>query len=98
MLAAVLLISTSGTPTYAAENLYTRNLSPNALIELTDSQYSYSAYNNATELDFLKDNWTLDDEEATSLHQSRKQALNYMIDIVRDYDLQDSYPAGIWRI
>lgn len=208
LLAAVLLISASGTPTFAAENLYTRNLSPNALTELTDSQYnsiamlnylvaltqsinasdnsrlyleeaysslinntapkavdnttqsylsdlldtlekyrmievkrerlqyiyeqnkaqalraaipnpisvlnvassldikklvlsvvymaadsysSYSSYNNATELDFLKDNWTLDDEEATALHQSRKQALNYMIDIVRDYDLQDSY-------
>lgn len=52
-----------------------------------DSYSSYSAYSNEINQEYLKDGWELDDEAAANLHDSRKRAFTYMIDIVREYDL-----------
>ncbi|SFY04199.1 hypothetical protein [Ruminococcus sp. XPD3002] len=52
-----------------------------------DSFASYSSYNNEIKQDFLKDGWILDDEAASNLHDSRKRAFTYMIDIVRENNL-----------
>lgn len=52
-----------------------------------DSYSSYQAYNNDIAQEFLQDGWVLDDEEAANLHDSRKRAFMFMIEIVREDDL-----------
>lgn len=50
-----------------------------------DSAMSYESAKSAAELQYLKDGWQLDDEEAEELHQSRKDMFAHMINIVNDY-------------
>lgn len=52
-----------------------------------DSYTSYTAYTAEADLQYLKDGWALDDEEAAALHESRKGAFSYMIKMVKDYGL-----------
>lgn len=52
-----------------------------------DSITSYTSYTQETDLQYIKDGWALDDEEATTLHNSRKSTFSYMIEMVRDYNL-----------
>ena len=52
-----------------------------------DSATSYQAATAAASMDYLQKGWALDDDEAETLHESRKQAFVYMLDIVRDYTL-----------
>lgn len=52
-----------------------------------DSATSYMVYKNAAEQQYLKDGWALDDEEAETLHESRKNTFSYMVKMVNDYDL-----------
>ena len=52
-----------------------------------DSYTSYTAYTAEADLQYLKDGWALDDEEAEALHESRKGAFSYMIKMVNDYGL-----------
>lgn len=52
-----------------------------------DSYTSYTAYTAENDLQFLKEGWALDDEEAAALHESRKGAFSYMIKMVNDYSL-----------
>ncbi len=50
-----------------------------------DAVASYESAKAAADLQFLKDGWELDDEEAEELHQSRKDMFNHMVNIVNDY-------------
>lgn len=52
-----------------------------------DSVTSYTAYTEETDLQYIKDGWALDDEEATALHNSRKGTFSYMVKMVGDYNL-----------
>ena len=52
-----------------------------------DSATSYNAYTSEIEKEYLQDGWTLDDEEAAALHESRKGAFTYMIRMVNDNNL-----------
>ncbi len=52
-----------------------------------DSATSYASAKSQADLDFIKDGWELDDEEANELHNSTKSAMNYMFDMVRSYEL-----------
>lgn len=52
-----------------------------------DSVASYMAYKENANIEFIKDGWALDDEEASVLHNSRKGAFSYMISMVRDNNL-----------
>lgn len=52
-----------------------------------DSYTSYTAYTAENDLQYLKDGWALDDEEAAALHESRKGAFSYMIKMVNDYGI-----------
>lgn len=54
---------------------------------VVDSITSYTAYTAETDLQYLQDGWALDDEEAAALHESRKGAFAYMINMVGEYDL-----------
>ena len=50
-----------------------------------DAASSYESARTAAELQYLKDGWQLDDEEAEELHQSRKDMFAHMVNIVNDY-------------
>ena len=52
-----------------------------------DSYTSYESSSAQADLQYLQDGWSLDDEEATTLHQIRKGTFNYMVETVRDYKL-----------
>ena len=52
-----------------------------------DSVTSYIAYTSDTEKNYLKEGWTLDDEEARALHDSRKGTFSYMVKMVNEYNL-----------
>lgn len=52
-----------------------------------DSATSYSSTKNQTDLQFIQDGWALDDEEAATLHESRKDTFSYMVKMVRDYGI-----------
>ncbi len=52
-----------------------------------DSVTSYAAATEELDLQYLQDGWALDDEEAATLHNSRKNTFSYMIKMVRDYDV-----------
>lgn len=56
-----------------------------------DSATSYQAATSQADLQFVKEGWELDDAEANELHESNKNALNYMYDMVRDYDIPGDY-------
>ena len=62
-----------------------------AVYMAVDSVSSYQGAMNEAELEYLQDGWQLDDEEATTLHNSRTQGFNYMVDMVRDYDIPGYY-------
>ncbi|MCQ2522024.1 MAG: hypothetical protein MJ105_06560 [Lachnospiraceae bacterium] len=52
-----------------------------------DSYASYSSATMQADLQYLKDGWNLDDEEAAALHESRKGAFTYTLDMVRNRNL-----------
>lgn len=52
-----------------------------------DSYSSYSSAKSEAELQYLQGGWELDDTESSTLHDARKNAFNYMLNIVRDYNL-----------
>ena len=52
-----------------------------------DSVTSYAAHMDTTELAFIQSNWDLQDEEETNLHRSRSKMLDFMINMVREYEL-----------
>lgn len=56
-----------------------------------DSVSSYKSATSQADLQFIKDGWELDDEESAKLHSSTKDALNYMFNMVRDYDIPGDY-------
>lgn len=48
---------------------------------------NYMSQSSALSLQHLREGWDLEDEEAATLHSSRKEAFNYMIRIVSEYSL-----------
>lgn len=62
-----------------------------ALYMAVDSISSYSAAASQADLQFIKEGWELNDAESAELHNSTKNALSYMLNMVRDYDLPGDY-------
>lgn len=56
-----------------------------------DSVTSYQSAVSQADLQFIKDGWELDDASSKELHNSTKNALSYMFNMVRDYDLPGDY-------
>ena len=52
-----------------------------------DSVSSYYSSKSAADLQYLQDGWELDDEESEILHQGHLESLEYMWEIIHDYDL-----------
>lgn len=65
-------------------------LAASVLYLAVDAVTSYQSSSAAADLQYLQDGWQLDDEEATALHNSRKQLFSYMINMVNTFDLQGS--------
>ncbi len=63
-----------------------------AVIHLAvDSVSSYESAKHNIDLQYLQDGWELKDEESEYLHQSRKSAFSYMVNMVRDNSLPGDY-------
>lgn len=62
-----------------------------ALYMATDSISSYKSASSQADLQYIQDGWELDDDEASALHDSTKEALDYMLNMVRDYDIPGDY-------
>ena len=52
-----------------------------------DSAASYQASKSAADLAYLQDGWKLDDKESEILHQGHLDSLEYMWEIIHDYEL-----------
>lgn len=75
----------------ATESVNPIKLISSGIYMAVDSVSSYKAYKDEINQEYLKDGWALDDEAAENLHDSRKRAFTYMIDIVR----QDNLPGDL---
>lgn len=71
----------------AASSLDLKRLAGSVIYMAVDSYSSYKSYNNELDNEYLQDGWALDDEEAANLHDSRKRAFMFMIEIVREDNL-----------
>ncbi|MDD5900625.1 MAG: hypothetical protein PUC73_07025 [Lachnospiraceae bacterium] len=71
----------------AVVSLDLKRFAASAIYMAVDSYSSYQAYNNDIAQEFLQDGWVLDDDEAANLHDSRKRAFMFMIEIVREDNL-----------
>ncbi len=58
-----------------------------ALYMAVDSATSYKDYQDSVSMEYLQSGWELDDEEAANLHDSRKRAFMFMVEIVREDNL-----------
>lgn len=64
-----------------------KRLAASVIYMAVDSYTSYKSENAALESEYLQDGWELDDEESANLHDSRKRAFEYMIEIVREENI-----------
>ena len=71
----------------AAESIDLKRLAASTIYMAMDSYSSYETYNNDLDNEFLQDGWILDEEETDNLHDSRKRAFLFMIEIVREENL-----------
>lgn len=58
-----------------------------AVYLVIDSAASYQSYKSNADKEFLEENWALDDNEAESLHESRKEAFTYMVEMCQKHGL-----------
>ena len=56
-----------------------------------DSVSSYQAATSQADLQYLQEGWELEDQESEELHNSTKDELIYMLNMVRDYDFDGDY-------
>jgi len=71
----------------AATSLDIKRLVASVAYMAIDSVSSYNAYNDELDNAYLQEGWGLDDEADQALHESRKYAFQFMIQIVRDEKL-----------
>lgn len=72
----------------AVQSFDVKRLVTSTIYMAVDSYSSYKAYNAEIDLEYLQSGWELDDEEAANVHDSRKRAFIYMLDIVREQELR----------
>lgn len=71
----------------AASSLDMKRLAGSIAYMAIDSVSSYNTYNDELDQSFLQDGWVLDDEADEALHESRKYAFLFMIEMVREEEL-----------
>lgn len=75
----------------AVSSFDVKRLAASTIYMAVDSYANYKSYNTEIAQEYLQDGWELDDEEAENMHESRKRAFMFMIDIVR----QDQLPGEL---
>ena len=65
------------------------DLAASVVYMAVDSATSYSQFKQEAGLQYIQDGWSLDDEEANTLHESRKGTFTYMINMAHEYDIPD---------
>ena len=75
----------------AVQSGHILKMAASVLYMAVDAKSSYDAATSQADLQYLKDGWELDDELADELHNSTINALNYMYNMVREYDLPGDY-------
>ena len=75
----------------AVSSFNVKRLAASTIYMAVDSYANYKSYNTEIAQEYLQDGWELDDEEAENMHESRKRAFMFMIDIVR----QDQLPGEL---
>lgn len=66
-------------------------LAASVLYMAVDSVSSYNSATSQADLQFIQDGWELDSAESDEIHNSTTTALNYMFNMVRDYDIPGDY-------
>ena len=66
-------------------------IATSVLYMAADSASSYVTSKSQADYEFIKDGWELDDAESEELHNSTKNSMNYMFDMVRTYDIPGDY-------
>ncbi len=56
-----------------------------------DAKASYDSAMAQADMQYLQDNWALDDAASAALHQSRKQLFDYMVDIVQENNIPGDF-------
>ena len=75
----------------AVQSGHTLKMVASVLYMAVDAKSSYDAATSQADFQYLKDGWELDDELADELHNRTIKALNYMYNMVREYDLPGDY-------
>ena len=63
-----------------------------------DAKTSYDSAMASAELEYLQDNWALDDEATKALNHSQEALFNYMIDMVHKSNMPDEYALSNTKI
>ena len=71
----------------AVQSFSLSKLAASVVYMAVDSYASYASHTAQADMQYLQDGWTLDDEAAAALHESRKSTFSYMVRIVGDYGL-----------
>lgn len=71
----------------AVQSFSLSGLAASIVYMTADSTIGYINANTQNELQYLQENWALDDEAAEALHESRKDTFVYMVRVVSDYNL-----------
>lgn len=71
----------------AVQSFSLSKLAASVVYMAVDSYTSYASQTAQADMQYLQDGWTLDDEAAAALHESRKSTFSYMVRIVGDYGL-----------
>lgn len=71
----------------AASSLDLKRLVASVAYMAVDSVSSYNTYNDQLDLTYLQDGWALDKEASDAMHENRKYAFQYMLQIVRGEEL-----------
>ena len=66
-------------------------LAASVIYMAVDSAESYKSASNEAELKYIKDGWDLDAKESDAIHSSRTDAIEYLLEMVRDYNLPGDY-------
>ncbi len=70
-----------------SQSLNWKKLAMTSVFTVVDSFNNYKRADEAADRKFLMSGWELDDKETAAIQKNRERAFNYMVDMVREYNL-----------
>lgn len=64
-----------------------KKLATSVLYTAASSYTNYKSADDSLDKQFVLDGWELDDEEAENIHKNKTKTFNYMVSVVREYNL-----------